>query len=415
VSDRLKTLIDEQNTVWTRMQELVGAAEAESRDLTAEERGNWDAAETRLTEVSGDIERLNRMAALDKVDRGQIIPPARVEGDPDERGDRDGDAEARYAEAFGLYLRRGMSRLSAEQQELLATRYEARAGSTQDDTLGGYLVPDEFRNVLTETMKAFGGILALATVITTATGNSLEWPTNDDTGNEGEFLGENQQVNEQNVTFGVRKLSAFTVNSKMVRLPLQLLQDSAFDLNTWLPRKEGERIGRRAARAFASGTGVEQPEGITTNAIVGKQGGSGQTTSIIYDDLVDLEHSIDPAYRNTARYVMADGMLKAIRKLKDSQGRPLWVPIPAPGFPATINGFEYSIDNSFPVPAASAKTIIFGDIRAGYIVRQVLGVQNLRLTERYADFLQVGFLAFARLDGKPDDTSALRAYQHAAS
>ncbi|MDN3356075.1 phage major capsid protein [Actinomadura sp. DC4] len=414
MSDRLNTLIDEQNRVWTRMQEITGAAEAENRDMTAEERTNWDAAETRLTEVSGDIERLNRMAALDKVDRGQLVAPPTID-QPGERRDVDEDAEVRYAEAFGAYLRRGMTRLSVEQQDLLQERFEARAGSTQDDTLGGYTVPEAYRAVLTETMKAFGGIYALATVITTSTGQDLPWPTSDDTGNEGEYLTENTQVNNGDVTFGQRKLSAYTINSKMVRLPLQLLQDNAFDLNTWLPRKQGERIGRRGGRAFATGTGVEQPEGILTNCTVGKTGGSGQTTSIIYDDLVDLEHSIDPAYRNTAQYVMADGMLKAIRKLKDTQGRPLWVPIPAPGFPATINGFKYTIDNSFPVPAANAKTVLFGDVAAGYIIRQVLAVQNLRLTERYADFLQVGYLAFARHDGKPDDTSAIRCYQHAAS
>jgi HK97 family phage major capsid protein len=414
VSERLKTLIEEQNRVWTRMQEIMGTAETEGRDMTAEERANWDEAEARLTEVSGDIERLNRMVALDKVDRSQLVAPPTFD-EPDERRDVNEDVEARYAEAFGEYMRRGMTRLSGEQQDLLAARFEARAGATQDDTLGGYLVPEGYRAVLTETMKAFGGILQLATVITTATGQDLPWPTNDDTGNEGEYLGENTQVHEQDVTFGQRKLSAYTVNSKMVRLPVQLLQDSAFDLNTWLPRKQGERIGRRAARAFATGSGVDQPEGILTNCTVGKQGASGQTTSITYDDLVDLEHSIDPAYRNTAQYVMADGMLKAIRKLKDSQGRPLWVPIPAPGFPATINGFTYAIDNSFPAPAASAKTVLFGDIRAGYIVRQVLAVQALRLTERYADYLQVGFLAFARHDGKPDDPAAIRCYQHADS
>ncbi|MEV4863264.1 phage major capsid protein [Streptomyces ossamyceticus] len=411
---QLQRLIDEQNTVWQRMQDIQSAAEAENRDLTAEERQNWDAAEARLTEVSGDIERLNRMAQLSQIDRSQI---AVTTGEPE--GRRGGDAEEqarRYAEAFSIYMRGGMDRLTSEQRNLMMDQeVDLRAMGAGVDTAGGFTVPDEFRNIMTETMKAFGGLLNLADVIPTSTGADLPWPTNDDTGNEGEILGENAAAGEQDLSLGGRKLKAFTFSSKQVRLSLQLLQDSAFNLETWVPKKLGERIGRRAARAFTTGTGVDQPEGLVTSAVVGKTGASGQTTSVIYDDLVDLEHSVDSAYRPNARYLMHDSTLKVIRKLKDSQQRPLWVPIPAPGFPATINGFEYALDNSMPTPAASAKTIAFGDFKAGYVIRQVQSVQTLRLVERYAEYLQVAFLGFARMDGMIQDSAAVRTYQHAAS
>ncbi|TXS36931.1 phage major capsid protein [Streptomyces sp. OR43] len=413
MSERLKRLIDEQNRTWQRMQEIQDAAESEGRDLTAEERGNWDQAEARLTEVSGDIDRMNKMAALDKIDRSQIVTTSGPTGEP--RG-TDEDQAHRYSEAFGLYLRGGMDRLTGEQRVMLMDhQVDLRAQGTNVDTTGGFLVPDEFRNIMTETMKAFGGLLGLADVITTSTGADLPWPTNDDTGNEGEILGENQPAGEQDLILGGRKLKATTFSSKQVKVALQLLQDSAFNLDSWVPKKLGERIGRRAARSWITGTGVDQPEGLTTNGAVGKQGASGQTTAVIYDDLVDLEHSVDSAYRGNARYLMNDATLKVIRKLKDSQGRPLWVPIPAPGFPSTINGFEFTLDNSMPTPAANAKTIAFGDFKAGYVIRQVQDVQTMRLVERYAEYLQVGFLGFARMDGMIQDSSAIRLYQHAAS
>lgn len=406
MSDQLKRLVDEQNAVWQRMNDIRAAAESENRDLTAEERANWDAAEARLTEVSGDIERLERFTKLDKVDRSQVV----VAGGGEDRQDATAERDKRYAEAFNTYLRRGMSALTGEDQQLLMQRFEARDQGAANDTLGGYLVPEGFRNIVTETMKAYGGLLAVCTVITTSTGADLPWPTNDDTGNEGEFLAENTQLGSQDVTFGQRKLQAHTVNSKIVRVAIQLLQDSAFDLDTWLPRKLGERIGRRAARAFTQGTGIDQPEGITQNVATGATGTGtiASGTAYAYNDLVDLEHSVDPAYRARARYVLHDSALKHIRKLKDSQGRPLWVPIPAPGFPPTINGYEYTVDNSMPAVAVNSKSVAFGDFQAGYVVRQVQGIQALRLTERYADFLQVGFLGFSRLDGKVDDASALR-------
>lgn len=406
MSDQLKRLVDEQNTVWQRMNDIREAASRDNRDMSAEERSNWDEAEARLSQVSSDIERLERFAALDKVDRSQVV----VAGAGDETRDDAQDHDRRYAEAFNAYLRRGMNGVPADGQQMLMQRFESRAQGTQDDSLGGYLVPEGFRNTVTETMKAFGGILAVCTVITTSTGADLPWPTNDDTGNEGEFLAENTQLNVQDVTFGQRKLLAHTVNSKIVRVAIQLLQDSAFALDSWLPRKLGERIGRRAARAWTQGTGIDQPEGITTSVATGATGTGTIASGIAYKypDLVDLEHSVDPAYRPRARYVVADSALKHIRKLKDTQDRPLWVPIPAPGFPPTINGYEYTVDNSMPAVAVNSKSVAFGDFQAGYIVRQVQGVQAVRLTERYADFLQVGFLGFARLDGKVDDASALR-------
>lgn len=409
---RRQRLVDEQNTLWHRMQEIMQTAEGENRDLSAEERTNWDQAEARLTEVSGDLERLERMAQLGSVDRNQIITTS------DRGDDEEADAQ-RYAEAFGLYLRHGMEGLQAEQRQLLQggfNRLDSRAMGTVPDTAGGYLVPDTFRNTMTETMKAYGGLLNICQVITTADGGDLWWPTNDDTGNEGALLSENQQVPEQDLTVGRRELDAYIFTSKLVKLSWKLMRDSAFDIESWLPRKLGERIGRAAAGYLITGSGVKQPEGLVTQVRVGKTGGAGQTTSVIYDDLVDLEHSIDPAYRGqNCRWLMNDGTLKVLRKLKDGDGRPLWVPVPAPGFASTLNGYPYTIDNKMPEPAASAKSIVFGDFQAGYVVRQVQGVTTIRLNERYADYLQSGFFGYAELDGMVDDSSAIAAYQHAAA
>lgn len=414
MSDRLKKLIEEQNQLWTRMQDIkrAGAEREDDPGLTAEEATNWDAAEERLVKVSGDIERLERDAKREAVDHTQAV----AVNDDTDVDQREENHDVAYRGAFETYVRRGMTGVTREQQQLLmANQAEVRAQGVATGAAGGFFVPTEFRNSVAETMKEYGGLLNLATVINTSGGGTLQWPTNDDTGNVGAILAENTQITEQDVTLGQRSLGAYVYTSKLVRVSLQLLEDSAFDINTWLPRKLGERIGRAIAAHLVAGTGTAQPEGLVTNLAIGKTGAVGQTTSITYDDLVDLEHSIDPAYRPNARYVMSDAALKMVRKLKDTQGRPLWVPVPAPGFPSTINGFPYSVDNGMAVPAANAKSIIFGDIGHAFLVRQVHGVQMVRLAERYADFLQVGFFGFARLDAKPDDPSAARAYAHSAT
>src|SRR5690606_9353822 len=120
--------------------------------------------------------------------------------------------------------------------------------------------------------------------------------------------------------------------------------------------------------------------------------------------------SVDPAYRNNGRvrYVLSDGALKMARKLKDGDDRPLWVPVPAPGFTSTLNGYSYTVDNSMAAPAPGARSILFGDVFSAYVVRQVHGVQMVRLDERFADLLQTAFFAYARMDAIPDDLGAVR-------
>lgn len=412
MSDQLNRLIQRQHEIWGRMQAIQSAAEAEGRDWTAEERTNWDAANTDLDAVSGDIERLRsaqqrELVQLPTVTAGPVEP---------ERPTDEQRAE-QYDEAFGQFMRRGMDRLTSEQRDLLMRHAtddpEIRAQGVATGSAGGYLVPPGFRAVMTEAMKEYGGLINHANVITTSTGNPLQWPSNDDTSNVGAILAENNPVTELAVTLGTKSIGAFVYTSRLVLVSLQLLQDSAFDLDTWLPRKLGERIGRATAAHFISGTGSGQPEGVATNATASVTGAAG--FGITYDNLIDLEHSIDPAYRANARFLLNDTTLSVIRKIKDSQGRPLWLPVPVPGMPATINGVPYTIDQGMASPGANAKPILFGDFRAGYIVRQVLDMQMVRLAERYAENLQVGYFAFVRLDAKPDNTAAVRAFANGAT
>ena len=407
----LDRAIAAQNRSWNAMQEIRQRATAEGRELTADERQTWDTAQAELDNASGDIDRFERERTLNRVNPTDVIPTAGG-------GEREAtDAEKQYAEVFNLYMRRGVRGLSADQRDTLQSGFSSvqNAQGTTPDTAGGYLIPEGWRGTLVETMKAFGGLAQHAELIETDSGNDLPWPTNDDTANEGEYLAENTQVNEQDLTFGGKKLGAHPCNSKAVRVAIALLQDSGINLEEFIPRKLGERIGRRSARAWITGTGVDQPQGITIGIGTGKTGANGQTTSVIYDDLVDLEHSVDPAYRTNCRYLFHDQTLKALRLLTDGEDRPLWVPVPTAGFPATINGWPYVVDNSMPTMAASAKSMVFGNLRAGYVIRRVRRVQTLRLAERYADFLQVGFLAFERHDGMIQDTAAVKAYVNAAS
>jgi HK97 family phage major capsid protein len=352
------------------------------------------------------------------VDYSQVIETGK-ETDEERHGGPD-KAEA-YANAWRSWVREGTTELSGEERAALRTGWvdgkELRAQGVATGAAGGYMVPAPFRAKLIEKMQFFSSMRDVAEVITTETGATLPWPTNDDTANVGAILSENSQVTEQDVTLGTNDVGAYMYTSKLVRVSLQLLNDNAFNLESWLAGVLGRRIGRAQNAHFTTGTGTAQPEGVQTNAVVGKTGAAGQTTSVIYDDLIDLIHSVDPAYRNSgrSRFMLNDATLATARKLKDDQGRPLWEPSVQVGVPDGLLGYPYTINQDMPVMAASAKSILFGDFFAGYLIRDVQDVQMLRLAERYADYLQVGFLAFARTDGTPQDTAAYKAYRNAAA
>ncbi|ONG58804.1 hypothetical protein BKE38_01870 [Pseudoroseomonas deserti] len=179
------------------------------------------------------------------------------------------------------------------------------------------------------------------------------------------------------MTFGSRMLKSFTYSTLPIRISLQLLQDSAFDFDALIRDACAGCFQRGTDAHFTKGNGTTQPEGPILGTPVGRTA-AGQTTSVTWDDLTELEHSADPAYRIGARYMFHDSVLNTLKKLKDGQGRPLWSPGVAVGAPDTINGYGYSINQDMPVMAAGAKSIAFGNFK-NYVVRDVLNLQMVRL------------------------------------
>jgi HK97 family phage major capsid protein len=295
--------------------------------------------------------------------------------------------------------------------------WEERTMSTTTGSQGGYVVPDETMRSLETAMLRFGGMRQVADIIRTDSGAALPWPTMNDTTNTGEIIGQNGQVSNQDLAFSQLVLNAFKYSSKMILIPVELLQDSAVNLADVVGTALGQRIGRISNTHFTTGAGTTVPWGIVTRATLGKTGASGQTTSVTTDDLVDLEHSVDPDYRVNARWMFADSTLKALKKLKStSTDLPLWLPGIAVKEPDTILGYPYVINQAVAAMAASAKSIVFGDL-SKYKIRDVRQVQLLRLDERFADYHQVAFLAFSRHDGDLLDagTHPVKYYANAAS
>lgn len=411
MNERLKRLLEAQARTWEQMKEIRDRAD-ENGLIRGEDEESWTRANANIEKIGNQITDEERVQRLDSIDRSRVSqPPAEQEsGEP-------GDKAGAYRDAFLAWAERGTSDLDAEQRQALREgKVEARALGVGTDSAGGYTVPPGFRNRLVEQMKAYGAVIDVAEVLDTDSGNELEWPTLDDTANVGAILAENTQVTEQDIVVGTASLGAYKYTSKMVRVSLELLQDSAIDTEGLLTRKLAERIARIWNQHFTTGTGTAQPDGVVTSATVGKTGTTGQTTTITWDDLIDLEHSIDPAYRNArSRFMFRDATLASLRKLKDGNSNYIWQPSVQAGVAPTINGRPYVINQDMPAMAASAKSVLYGDFQEAYVVRRVMGIQLVRFGERYMDFGQVGFLSFARADGTLQNASAVKAYANSAT
>lgn len=317
-------------------------------------------------------------------------------------GDAVSSDSSHQVRAFHNFLKFGMNGISADDRDLLNRRASwtdtamiQAAQSVGTGSGGGYAVPDEGMRPLVEALKLTGGILSGATIIQSTTGADLPIPTDNETAATGEIITENSQHNEGDVTFSQVILQNFLYSSKIVRVSVQLMDDAGFDFGAYVLKKLGERLGRITATHWATGDGSSKPRGLVTATGVGVSAASA--TAVTYDELVNVMHSVDPLYRANGVWLMNDTTFSAIRKLKDSQNRPLYGDLSV-NAPTSLLGKPVVIDPGMPAMATGNKAIIFGDLKS-YHIRVVKGPRVLRLEERYADYAQVGFLAFLRADG----------------
>lgn len=312
---------------------------------------------------------------------------------------------------FAKWLRGGERALSIE--EIRATM------STTTGNQGGFSVQSDVAAQLIDALKGYAGVRQAADVIRTEKGSPLSFPGSDGTAEVGELIGENVTATAADPVFTSVSLNTFKYSSKIVAVPYELLQDSTIDVEAFVRKRMVDRLGRIQNQHFTTGTGTGQPNGLATATTAGKTGATGQTTSIIFDDLVDLIASVNYAYRTpSCAFMLSDDSLAKIRKLKDTAGRPIFIP----GYdglgramPDSILGYNVVVNDDVAAMAANAKSVLFGDF-SYYKVRDAMDITMFRFDDSaYAKLGQVGFLAWMRSGGNLLDSKAVRAYVNSAT
>lgn len=424
----LKRLREERNRIVAQMQELHSCAEKENRGFNADEEAAWTKAEADLTAIEARIKRVEKLddVVTPAPSTTSLTPPSKPEG----------DEALSHRSLFSRYIKVGIAEMSVDEREAVK---EKRAFTAGTGNTGGFSVPEDFMARLEVALLQFGAMWDVAEIIETDTGALMPWPGFNYSGQSAAIVGEGTTSGDDTTTpFNVTNFNAYTYRSNMLRVSLEYLQDTAFD-EGFIVQALGEALGRGTNAHFTTGTGTGQPQGIATGAALGRTGTTGQTTTVIYDDLVFLIHSVDPAYRMGARaslasslaqdqqrgprvgFMMNDASVGIVRRLKDSQGLPIWIPSYvsgiASGVPDTLLGYPVWTNQSVATMAANARSILFGKLDSYKIRRVRSGIQILRLQERYADNLQVGFIGFLRCDGRLLDagTNPVKYYANSAT
>lgn len=398
--NQILELREKRAKAWDAAKGFLESKRGENGLMSAEDAAIYDRMEADVVALGKEVDRLERQAALDR----ELEKPAseRITNKPSPGGEEEktGRAAATYKRAFWNALR---GKLVPDVQNAL------QVGT---DTEGGYLAPDEFEHTLVEALEEENIFRKLANVITTSSGDR-KIPVVAGKGTAS-WVDEEGAIPESDDSFGQVSIGAYKL-ATMIKVSEELLNDSVFNLESYIAKEFARRIGAKEEEAFFAGNGTGKPLGILAAAGGGQAGvTTAGATAITLDEILDLFYSLKSPYRKNSVFVLNDATVKAIRKLKDSTGQYLWQPAIKEATPDTIINRPMHTSAYMPAIAAGAKTIVFGDF-SYYWVADRQGRVFKRLNELFAATGQVGFMASQRVDGRLILPEAVKILQQKAS
>lgn len=392
--NQILKLREERANTWEMAKAFLESHRDKDGMVSAEDSAVYDRMEEKVVALGKEIERLERQRNIDD-DLNKTIDTA-LKGNPGaglmKPGEKKGRASDAYTKAFWQAFR-GKGNIQEVKDTL----------TIGSDPEGGYLVPDEYEHTLVEALLEENFFRGLAHTIRTSSGDHTI-PVVASHG-EAAWMEEGSAYPESDDTFSQVNLGAHKLGTA-IRVSEELMNDSVFDLESYITQEFARRIGTKEEEAFLVGDGNHKPLGVFQGAEVGV---TAAKTAITFDDMMDLYHSLRTPYRRNASWILNDSTVKAIRKLKDNNGNYIWQPSVQMGQPDRILSLPYRTSSFVPELAAGNKVIALGDY-SYYWIADRQGRKFKRLSELYAANGQIGFLASERVDGRlilPETVKAL--------
>ena len=397
----INELIEKRANLWKAMDAFLKAQTNDKGVLSEEDDAKYVAMEYDFDNLSKEIKRLEKRNAIEAELNMPVNRP--IVGKPmvEDEDEKTGRVSKNYKKSFWNVMRSKTVRPEVADALQIGT-----------DSEGGYLVPNEFENTLVEALEEENIFRKLAHVINTSSGDR-KIPVVATKGTAS-WVDEEGTISDSDDAFNQVSIGAYKLGT-LIKVSNELLNDSAFNLESYISKEFGRRIGSKEEEAFFTGNGTGKPIGIfntTGGAEVGVT--TASSTAITADEIIDLFYSLKAPYRKKAVWILNDATIKAIRKLKDTTGNYLWQPALTAGTPDTILGRPVYTSSYVPTIAAGAKTIAFGDF-SYYWIADRQGRIFKKLNELYAATDQTGFVATQRVDGKLVLPEAIKVLQQKAT
>lgn len=383
--NKILELREKRAKLWDSTKAFLDSKRNDNGLLSSDDTATYEKMEADVVNLGKEIERLERQAAIDLELSKATSNAIRNNPNANPQGEKTGRASNEYRNAFWKTMR---NKNSFDVQNAL------QIGT---DSEGGYLAPDEFEKILIESLEEQNIFRQLANVITTSSGDK-KIPVVAGKGTAS-WVDEEGVIPESDDSFGQVSIGAYKL-ATMIKVSEELLNDSVFNLESYIAKEFARRIGAKEEEAFFIGDGIGKPTGVfntTGGAALGVT--TASATAITLDEIMDLFYSLKSPYRKNAIFTMNDATVKAIRKLKDGNGQYIWQPSITAGQPDTILNRPVKTSSYVPILGSAAKIIAFGDF-SYYWVADRQGRSFQRLNELYATTGQVGFKATQRVDGK---------------
>jgi len=397
-------LIENRATLVREAKELLDLAKTENRELTDEEYTTWEAKHNEAESLAKGITIAERQEEAEKAEFKRSFQVPKVVA----------KKTSNDLAAFNAWVRGDVLEEQCRNISITGNHCDIQL---RDDTVlgdpseGGDFAPDKMWPVdFVQQLKDYAGVRQVARHLLTPNGNTLPFPVVADTAEDAAIVEQGVERDLDVVTTTNVDLSVYVYTSKIIKVPVELVEDSAFDVFSWIQPALIDRLGRGSNAALTTGTGSSQPQGVV-NFTTGKTAAS--QTSITFGEIIDLEASLDSAYHDGAAFMMNSQTWGAIKQLTDNGGHILYRQGVQDGAQKTLDGYPVILNSAMPDIGTDNKPVVFANFAKGYVVRDVRGIRLTRFNEKYMDQGCYGVLAEIRTGGVIVDARAGRVLQNA--
>ena len=381
MSEKLRQLKEKRAALYANILQMRDAANG--RQMTAEERANWDKAMADHDAIEKEIATEQRFLDIQARQAKENTPQTTTE-------------EIRKIEsrAFAKYVM-GVQLTEEEARALISP--ESRDALTPGAT-GAALVPSSISAVIEKALGNGTQFLSAIDMFTTTSGGDLTIPTINDTEARAKIVAAYEKSQRGQKPFGSLTFKSYTYRTPLIPISYEMIQDAAFNIEQEVTKLLSENFTRGLNYDFTRGSEGGEIKGIVAEATAVKAAGA----EITFDDLMDLESALKAGYLPNAKWMFNRKTKAALMKLKDNNEQYIWQPGVTNATAPTILGYEYVINDDMTDIEASSTPIIFGDLKK-FRFRNVRNYTAVRFSELLGEYLAVGFMGFGRCDAKLQD------------